>query len=348
MRRTIAFLCLAAVLAGCFGRTDLVPSYQKTLQVEADLAPVDRPAPPDTPPPPLVLGSGDVLDIQVAGVASTRERCTVGPDGRLYFGPLEGIRAAGRTLDDIAGDLVPAMAVYFVDPKPAVIPSVLISRHATVLGQVVRPGPVPLHGGERILDLIADARGLSKGKSSEESEEVADLTGALYVRAGQVLPVDFVALTEGRRPEHNVLVHPDDYLYIPSGHSREINVLGAVGQPQAVPFRTRLTVTRAIADAGGFTRDSYLDRVIIVRGSTGSPRAGMVDVRAIAEGRRADVLLRPKDIVYVPGRTSENPRLLLDAANRAYVTSISSRYANDVYNHVFQDSVDNGLDSILP
>jgi polysaccharide export outer membrane protein len=350
MNRTTALTCALAAfaIAGCFGRTDLVPSYGKTLAVEADVAEVDRPAPVDSPPPALTLGPGDALDIQVAGIPDTRERCLVGADGRLYYGPLDGIRAAGRTLDDIASDLVPAMAVYYRDPKPAVVPAELVSRHATVLGRVAKPGPVALHGGERIIDLIASAGGFARGKSTSETEEIADLTGALYARGNQVLAIDFIGLSEGRRPEHNLLVHPDDYLYVPSGQSREINVLGAVQSPQAVPYRNNLTITRAIADAGGYTRDAYLDRVVVVRGSTGSPRAGMVDVRAIAEGRRPDVFLRPKDIVYVPGRTSENPRLLLDTANRAYVTSIASSYANDVYNRLLEKPVGNGLDSVLP
>jgi polysaccharide biosynthesis/export protein len=350
MRRTttLATVLAALAIAGCFGRTDRVPAYAKDLAIEADLADVERPAPADTPPPPVTLGAGDELDIQVAGIPDTRERCAIGPDGRLYYGPIDGIRVIGMTLDDVAAELVPAMSAYYRDPKPAVVPAVLVSRHATVLGRVAHPGPVPLRGGERIIDLIAATGGFARGRSTSDTEEVADLTGAMYVRGGQVLPIDFVALAEGRRPEHNLLVHPDDYLYVPSGQSREINVLGAVQSPQAVAFRKNLTVTRSIADAGGYTRDAYLDRVVVVRGSTGNPRAGMIDVRAIAEGRRRDVLLRPKDIVYVPGRTSENPRLLLDAANRAYVTSISSRYANDVYNRLLEQPVENGLDSVLP
>src|SRR4051812_39335043 len=104
MHRTTALACALALiaLAGCFGRTDLLPSYRNSLGVEAQLAEVERPAPADTPPPPLTLGPGDILDIQVAGVADTRERCTVGPDGQIYFGPLDGIRVSGRTLDEIA------------------------------------------------------------------------------------------------------------------------------------------------------------------------------------------------------------------------------------------------------
>ncbi len=350
--RIAAVICCVAILAGCFGRTDRLPSYRSTLAVEADLRDVDRPQPTDTPPPAMTLGPGDVLDIQVAGIAGTRERCPIGVDGMLYYGPTDGVRAAGHTLDEIADDLGVALRAWYREPRPAVVPAVLLSRAATVLGRVGRPGAQPLIGGERVVDLIAGAGGLAGGQSSENSEEIADLSGALYVRGATTLAIDFVALMQGAKPEHNVLVHPGDYMYIPSGQSREINVLGAVSGPRPVPYQQGVTVARAVAEAGGYTRDAYIDRIVIVRGSTSRPRAGLVNLRAILEGRRPDVALQPRDIVYVPGRTSENPRFLLDIANRAVVTSIASSYANEVYDDLFdagdREDANDILDIVLP
>nr|MBA3845860.1 polysaccharide biosynthesis/export family protein [Planctomycetota bacterium] len=132
--RIAAVICCVAILAGCFGRTDRLPSYRSTLAVEADLRDVDRPQPTDTPPPAMTLGPGDVLDIQVAGIAGTRERCPIGVDGMLYYGPTDGVRAAGHTLDEIADDLGVALRAWYREPRPAVVPAVLLSRAATVLG----------------------------------------------------------------------------------------------------------------------------------------------------------------------------------------------------------------------
>jgi len=332
--RLVSLIALALIvlmaLSGCFGYTDRVAAHEKAL-APAVLRDLERKPPADVAPPPLVLGAGDVLELSVVGQPATIETCAVGVDGMLYFGPTAGVRAAGMTFDAALTAVEEQLRMWYRQPRLAATLRAVVSRQAIVLGRVGAPGPVPLQGGERVLDLFAAAKGLAGGLSTNNTEEVADLTGALYVRGSEVLPLDLAALVRRGDTTWNLLVHPGDYLYVPSGQSREITVLGAVNAPQAVSFKEGITIVRAIASAGGYTKDAYIDRAVIVRGSTSRPRAGLVDVRAILSGRAPDVALEPRDIVYLPGRTSENPWFLYDAVTTSFTTIFAGRFADQVY-----------------
>lgn len=322
---------LAALLVGCGS-----PVAERALPDDEGFREVRLPPPPDVPAPPQTLGPGDVLAVQVADRPDSRQECLVAIDGRLYYGPLDGVEAAGRTIPELAAELERRLAAFLQQPVVEVQPVRLASRTATVLGEVRRPGIVPLLGDDRVLDLLARSSGLATRGSLLDTERTADVGGAVYVRDGEVLPVDVGALLRGGAPTSNIRVHPGDYLYVPSTLRQEVLVLGAVGVPRAVPFRVAGTLSRAIAAAGGFRPNAHLDRAVVVRGSLARPRAAVFDLDAILEGRRGDLPLEPGDIVYLPGRTGESPRVLLDEFNRSFLTTLARRYANELYEEIDQ------------
>ena len=139
------------------------------------------------------------------------------------------------------------------------------------------PGLVPLRGGERVIDLFASGGGLATSRFSGSTEELADLSGAIYLRGGEFI-LDFTALLKRGDQRWNIRVHPGDYCYVPSSLSREVYILGAVREPKLLGYKDNLTVISAIATAGGYTEDAYLDRVIIIRGNTSNPLAARCDI----------------------------------------------------------------------
>ena len=65
----------------------------------------------------------------------------------------------------------------------------------------------------------------------------------------------------------------------------------------------RLSISQAIALAGGFTKTARQERVEIIRNTANGQRENtVVDVRAVLSGAVPDVALNPNDVVYVPGR----------------------------------------------
>jgi len=313
----------------------MIAAWLLVAVIAADgFVPVPQPLPPDEQPPAQVLGPGDRLDIEMSGLEGTLQTCVVGLDGMLYYGPTPGVRVQGMSLAAAADAVTDQMRAFHRHPQLSVNLRQMVSRTATVLGRVNTPGTVPLSGSERILDLLAATGFLATSRFSGSTEELADLSGALYLRGGRQLPVDFVGLVRRGDLRHNIRVHPGDYCYIPSSLSREVFVLGAVNQPKPVGFSEGLTAGRVVISAQGPTADAWPDRAIIIRGSAAAPTAARVDITAIIEGRAPDIPLLPRDIVYVPGATSEDPGKLARIAVDSFAAGLAGTLAARVYAEV--------------
>ncbi|MFO1460150.1 MAG: SLBB domain-containing protein [Verrucomicrobiota bacterium] len=249
---------------------------------------------------PFRLGPGDRLDIEVLGDGSGPVSTFVGPDGKIYFDLLPGLRVWGLTLQETRQLLEERLREYIRDPKVALTLRGVESRRVWVMGRVNTPGVYPLEAPMTVIEAITRAGGLFTSRFSGTTEELADLHHSFIVRQGQYLPVNFNQLIREGDTSQNIYLEPDDFLYLPSSLSSEVFVIGAVGQPRAVGFKDQVTLISAIANARGTTRDAYLTQVAIIRGSMSTPSIALVNYRDIVQGRAPDVRLQPRDIVFVP------------------------------------------------
>jgi protein involved in polysaccharide export with SLBB domain len=189
----------------------------------------------------------------------------------------------------LRGDLSQNMVLQTNDTL--VVPDIK-EKKVFVLGQVNKPEVVILRPEVTLVEAISRAGGVTSG---------ADLPGALLVRAGRILPVNFDKLLRLGDVSQNVLLAANDIVLIPDVKDRKVFVLGEVKKPLVVALQTGSTLVEAIASAGGFTADAQPKSVVVVRGGLGAPRLLTVDVLRVTRGKTADnVVLEPGDIVYVP------------------------------------------------
>ena len=102
----------------------------------------------------------------------------------------------------------------------------------------------------------------------------------------------------------NPYVEPGDIVTIPEDEQGD--VIGNVYSPKSLPLREHITVSRAIAMAGGPLRDSKTDKIRIVRQTGGGQSEMYVDLKAIAQKKAEDVQLKPNDIVEVHESTGKS------------------------------------------
>jgi protein involved in polysaccharide export with SLBB domain len=100
----------------------------------------------------------------------------------------------------------------------------------------------------------------------------------------------------------NPLVRRGDIIVVLD--SEPIYVTGYVFHPQAVPSKGPITLTQAIALAGGVTKNSKINQIRIYRQPAGSTEQTLivVDWKAITKRGAADLILQPYDVVEVPGK----------------------------------------------
>lgn len=251
---------------------------------------------------PFTLGPGDKVQIEVLGDPASQSTVTVGPDGKIYFYLLPGLDVWGMTLAEAKAAIERELTKYIAGSQVSITLRGIESKRVWLLGRFQSSGVYPVGSPMTLLESISAAGGIQKSTAPGMSggEEVADLQHSFVVRQGQLLPVDFNRLIKEGDMTQNIYLRPDDFVYIPSAVNKDVYVLGAVRVPRPISASGLTTLVSAVANAGGTVKDAYLTHVGIVRGSLSQPKIAVVNYKDIVSGRAPDVVLEPRDIVYVP------------------------------------------------
>jgi protein involved in polysaccharide export with SLBB domain len=276
-------------------------NFSKTATGEA-INPAWRSAPKDA----FRLGAGDVLELEIIGDGSTRATTTVGADGKIYYYLLPGLSVSGLTLPETKALLEKQLLTYVRKPDVSITLRTVASKRVWVLGRLNTPGIFPLTSPMTVVEAISRAGGLFTSRFSGTTEELADLHHSFLIRGGKPIAIDFNRLLREGDMSQNIYLQPDDYIYLPSALSKEVQILGAVKSPKPIGFMDQVTLVSAVSSAGGPDHNAQLSHVAIVRGSLTNPEIAIVDLGAILAGKQPDVKLEPRDIVYVPTTSFES------------------------------------------
>lgn len=220
---------------------------------------------------------------------------TVNADGAFFFPYAGYVPAAGRTVQQIREELTKRLSQVLVEPQVDVSVLSYRSKRAFVLGQVQRPGLIPITDVPlTITDLISQAGGVTPE---------ADLSSATLMRDGKSQPVDLYALYYEGDVTQNLRLRNGDILTIPENRYKKIFVLGEVGKPQSIVMpRGRMTLAEAISDSGGFNPlSSNAGQLYVIRdGKNGRVQVWHLNAASPDALVLADRFnLKPRDIVYV-------------------------------------------------
>ena len=266
------------------------------------------------------LGAGDVLRFRLHGTDDLIQVSPIAPDGTVSYLQAKQIRAAGLTVPQLRAQMEKALAVYHRDPKLIVTPVELESKRYTILGSVRERGTFSLNRTTTLLEAIANSKGFETRESTGSVNELADLKRSFVMREGKRLPVDIGRLYTYGDMRHNVILRPDDYIYIASNQTREAYVLGAVNNPGRVLLSVPITATGAVAMAAGFDNaKAWKHRVLLVRGSMTAPDSKIINLKAVLRGAAKDPVLEPGDIVYVHTKPWAFAEEIIDVAAQSFM-----------------------------
>ncbi|WP_446744398.1 polysaccharide biosynthesis/export family protein [Silvibacterium acidisoli] len=156
-----------------------------------------------------LIGPADVIHISVWKNNDLSQTVTVGPDGFVSLPLLGDVHVAGMTANQLSEMLGERLASYVVKAQVTVSVVEIRSRQVYVMGQVGKPGGYPLIAPITVLQVIAQAGGLSV---------FAHRKGILVLResAGttQRLKFDYVAALNGD-VKQNIVLQPGDTVVVP-------------------------------------------------------------------------------------------------------------------------------------
>ncbi len=242
-----------------------------------------------------VVGPGDNLRFNIFGAEGMSDlTARVDDAGYVQLPIVELVQVGGKSTRDIQAELKQAYSTEFIDPWITV--ELLEAESAPIyfLGEFRDPGVRYMSGATNMLEAIALAGGL---------EEDAYLPGARLLRGNHTCTVDLNALLRSGAFAQNIWIKPHDVIFAPRKEDMSVYVLGAVGNPQAVPFGPDgRTLLQVMSIAGGpVPGQAYLPEIRVIRAL--SPTRGeliLIDAQAMLAGRGLDFPLEPGDVVFVP------------------------------------------------
>jgi polysaccharide export outer membrane protein len=265
------------------------------------------------------IGPGDVLDVRVFNKPLlSREAVRVNGNGMIRM-PLidDDILAACRTEGELAKEIARRYLKYQRNPQVDVFVKEYQSQPVAVIGAVNQPTQFKLQRRVKLLELIAYANGPALEKAGRNVNVVHNVSTNFSCRAaGQTdddpikTSLDSYKLknTLAGDEQSNPYVQAGDIIIIPEAD--QAFIVGNVIKPTTIPLRDPVTLTQAIAMAGGTQPDTKRDKIRIVRQEPGSleKKELFVDLRAVEKRQAADIVLQANDIIDVP--TNSGKRLL--------------------------------------
>jgi len=276
------------------------------------------------------------LEINVVGVQELSREYRVDGDGMITLPMLSRpVKAVGLSLDQLSKSIGECLVGAGLLRDPQITASVKASPWNTVVlsGAAKKPGVYPVYGHTTLLELLTEAEGLSddagntaivtraeKAPSRAESNSLAhagDTNSAL-------LKVDVSRLWRSGDAGLDVDLYSGDRVTVE--RAGIVYVLGAVNRAGGFVLtndQEQMTVLRAIALAGNFTREAKASHAVIIRKQSSAPGGKQevrVDLKKVLSSQAPDQPLLASDILYVP--ESGAKRTIDTVVNTAVYTSI--------------------------
>ena len=244
------------------------------------------------------VGIGDKLDIGVFGHEDLAKTLEVRADGTISMPLLGDISVAGKTVEEVDAEITRRLGTDFlVDPEVSVDVREYKSQWVTLMGEVRTPGRYALRRDMRLIDLLAEAGGPTKDAGADVvlTRHPAKGSGTRQI----TIALDDI-LSPGKSDANLLLRHGD----IVTLNQREaFYIRGEVTRPGPYYVDRGMTILRAISVAGGLTQFANRKEVQLLRSGTGTmQQKTVVNLKAIEDGHKEDIILLPNDVIIVPRR----------------------------------------------
>jgi len=257
------------------------------------------------------IGPGDVLDIRVYNRPNiSREGVRVEGNGMFRMPLLESeVQAACKTEGELAKELSTKYAKYYKNLQVDVFIKEYHSKQVAIIGAVNEQSRFELQRRVRLLELLTYARGPS-AKAGQTINIVHSTAPSLCRQDSD----DEIAAFSSYKLSDTMVGNPKSNPYIEAGDivtlpdADQVYVVGNVYTPLTIPLKEPITLSRAVAMAGGAKQDTKKDKIRIVRQEPGSmaKKEMIVDLSAIEKKQADDVALMPNDIIDVPLSTGKS------------------------------------------
>ncbi len=156
------------------------------------------------------VGESDVLNINVWKEPEITQSVMVRTDGYISLPLINEVKVSGMTPVQIQDMIAHKLQTYLTNPQVTVTVTEIRSKRAFITGEVARPGGYSLNMETTVLQLIAQAGGLTPFAKRDRITVLRFENGKQ-----QRLPFHYKEVVQGKNTEENVKLHPGDTVVVP-------------------------------------------------------------------------------------------------------------------------------------
>ena len=250
------------------------------------------------------LSAGDVLSIylwaypEISGESTDpKNGYQIDQSGYIQFPMIGRYKAAGKSLSQVNQELRSQLARYLKTPD-------VIARVLSYQGQRFSVQGNVEHGGQFFLSdqptSVYTALGLAGGVNTDKG----DNTSIMLVRQGRSYSLNNLELEKAGLSLHNLLIQPNDTLYVNSKENQKIYVMGELGQNKPVQLRDPgMSLSDVLGESFGLNPlSASRSKIYVVRGNPNEYGTEIyhLDLTSIGDfGLANQFKMRSNDIVYI-------------------------------------------------
>ncbi len=278
---------------------------------------------------------GDLIDVDIIGSTEYDWRGNLSPEGFLsglnFVG--EPIYGLCRTEEAIAADIAKGFSNFLKNPQVSVKIIDRSGRPVSLLyGAIKTPQRFQIQRPVRLNELLILSGGITEKASGDiqilrppnlscesgnfSTEQKMDSTEAekapeKFVSAKQEINssysnIKISDLLKGQ-PAANPMILSGDIVTVLE--AEPIYLIGGVANPKYIHARSRITLSRAIAAVGGFTKDADPRKITVFRREKNNSKIIEVDFEKIKNSATEDIILQAFDVVDVAQTGREKRKL---------------------------------------
>ncbi|HEY3928297.1 MAG TPA: polysaccharide biosynthesis/export family protein [Candidatus Koribacter sp.] len=238
----------------------------------------------------LTIGPGDLLSVEVFDVPELKQEVRVSDTGETTLALVGKLSLAGRTVEEAEHEIATQLETrkFVVHPQVAVLVREYATQGLYINGEVRKPGVYAVLGPHTLLQLIAEAGGLTEAASPQITVRHADKAE------------ENIRLRPGDASSGDVVLRPGDTVVVPRAGIAYI--VGDVARSGGYVMQDagELTIAQLVALGGGLLPTAKAGNAKLVRKTAQGRQEVEVNVKDILRGRAPDLALHADDILFIP------------------------------------------------
>ncbi len=275
------------------------------------------------------IGFEDTLQVDVYRHPELTQTVTVARDGTINLPRIDQpVLAVCKTERELASLITAHYRNYLRNPFVNVRALEQRSQPFAVLGAVNKPGSYYLSRRVTLLELLAIAGGpdYERAGSKVQVARLGNLSACKVETDNDTKnDVEFFSysINDVMKASENPYMEPGDIVSIKE--AEEAYVVGNVDEPKTIQLKEPITLTQALAKAGGIDGTAKTTKIVIERRESGSKvKTELVfDLKDIRMQKVPDPLLQANDIVVVP---TDNMKVIRNGLLKVLTGGISNLF----------------------